>query len=56
MNEYDNDNRIIDPHRNDLPATDHTNDWIKAATAVILLISAITAIIKHSTDEEDWRD
>ena len=35
---------------------DTTHDWIKAASALILLISAIAAILKHSSDEENWRD
>lgn len=54
MDDYEN--RLIDPHRDDFLPVDHTQDWIKAATAAILLISAIAAIIKHNTDEEDWRD
>ena len=55
MNDNDNENRIIDPRRDDYLAVDHTQDWIKAATAAILLISAIAALLKHSTDEDDWR-
>ena len=56
MNDYDHNSNIIDPHRNDFLAVDHTQDWIKAATAAILLISAIAAIIKHNSDEDNWRD
>ncbi len=51
----DKENEIIDPHRDEWLIEEQTHDWIKAATAAILLISAIAALLKHSTDEDDWR-
>ena len=55
MIEPDNENRIIDLHRDDWMIEDNTNDWTKALTAVILLISALAAIIKRNNDENDRR-
>lgn len=51
----DKENEIIDPHRDEWLIEEQTHDWIKAATAAILLISAIAALLKHSTDDENWR-
>ena len=56
MDDYDHNSNIVDPHRNDFLAVDHTQDWIKAATAAILLISAIAAIISHNADDEKWEE
>ena len=51
----DKENGLIDPHRDDWLLEEQAHDWIEAATAVILLISSIAAIIKHSSDEDDRR-
>ncbi len=55
MIEPGSENRIIDPHRDDWMIEDTTHDWIKAASAAILLISAIAAIIKRYEDSENRR-
>ncbi len=52
----DKENGIIDPHRDDWLLEEQSHDWIKAASTLILLISAIAAILRHSSDEENWRD
>ena len=52
MIEPDNENRIIDPHRDDWTNEDNANDWMKAAAAAILLISVLAAIIERNNDEE----
>ena len=52
----DKENGLIDPHRNDWLLEEQSHDWIKAASALILLISAIAAILKHSSEDENWRD
>ena len=51
----DKENRIIDPNRDKWRNEEQTHDWIEAATAAILLISAIASIIKRSSDEDGRR-
>ena len=55
MIEPDNENRIIDPHRDEWLIEGNTHDWIKAASAVILLISALAAIFRRWDDESKRR-
>lgn len=47
--------QLIDPHRDDFLMEDRTHDWIRAASAAILLISAIAAIIKRYEDSDNRR-
>ena len=52
----DKENGLVDPHRNDWLLEEQSHDWIKAASALILLISAIAAILRHSSNEDNWRN
>ena len=51
----DQENGIIDPHRDEWRVEEQTHDWIRVASATILLISALAAIFKRWDDENKRR-
>ena len=55
MDDHNNENRIIDPHRDEWRIEEETHNWIRAASAAILLISALAAIFKRWDDENKRR-
>ena len=50
-------NNLIDPWREEMFSDERNSDWVKAAAALILLISAISALInKSDTADIDRRE